>query len=224
MCYNAPKVSMRIRVFAMSDELEKNNQTDKLNSELVKAKTDNLTDADARPEPTQKLPEENKSGQTDNLSDSSATPSPPSTPSRHDPSRDTAILSSNNSRWRRAQNQPASGGTTSLGDQREIIFVIRGMVERVILRDNFSIILGRAEPGTKSTVDIDLTPYGALDRGVSRVHARLHLENNRIFITDLGSTNGTFLAGRRLEAHKAEPLRKGDELLLGRLPVQVLFR
>lgn len=227
MCYNAPKVSTRNHLLTMADELKKPNETDKLNPPLVKAKTDNLNNTDARPEPTEKLSDEKKAGQTDNLSDpanTSASTSAPSSPTRRDPSRDTAILSSSGSRWRRAQNQTPPGGTTSLGDQREIIFVIRGMVERVILRDNFSIILGRAEPGSKGNVDIDLTPYGALDRGVSRIHARLHLENNRIFITDLDSTNGTFLSGRRLEPHKAEPLRKGDELLLGRLPVQVLFR
>jgi hypothetical protein len=148
---------------------------------------------------------------------------PPTTP-RPGFGRDTAILSSSQNRWRRLFADRPQTGTTRLGDQREIIFVIRGMVERVVLTDDLSVYLGRAEPGGRSQIDIDLTPYGALDRGVSRVHARLHLENNRIYVTDLGSTNGTYLAGKKLEPHKPEPLRKGDELLLGRLAVQVLFR
>lgn len=138
--------------------------------------------------------------------------------------RDTAILSNKSARLRRMLEHAAPGGTASLGDQREIIFVIRGMVERVVLTENLSVVLGRSEPGARNGVDVDLTPYGALDRGVSRTHARLHLENNHLYVTDLGSTNGTFLSGRRLEPNKAEVLRKGDELVLGRLAVQVLFR
>lgn len=144
---------------------------------------------------------------------------------RKTPGRDTAILSAGSSRLRRMTSGPDTpAGTTSLGEQREIIFVIRGMVERVVLRDKLSIVLGRTDPGARPTVDVDLTPYGALDRGVSRMHCRLHLEDNRIYITDLGSTNGTFVAGKRLEANQPEALRKGEELLLGRLSIQVLFR
>ncbi|MEL6524583.1 MAG: FHA domain-containing protein, partial [Chloroflexota bacterium] len=62
------------------------------------------------------------------------------------------------------------------------------------------------------------------DRGVSRVHAQLHYEGGKVFITDLGSTNGTFVSNERLEPKTPTVLRKGDELLLGRLSMQVLFR
>ncbi len=140
-------------------------------------------------------------------------------------SRDTAVLSDRSQRLRRKLKMQSSQGTASLGAQREIIFVIRGMVERFVLTDNLSIILGRADPGAHTGSDmINLTHYGALDRGVSREHARLHLKDNRLYVTDLGSTNGTFLAGKRLLPNEPTLLRKGDELLLGRLAVQVLFR
>lgn len=117
-----------------------------------------------------------------------------------------------------------TGRTGLLGDQSEIIFVIRGIVERVVIPKDGSITIGRSDPRTRTRVDLDLTPYGALDRGVSREHVRMHIEDGKLYVTDLGSTNGTFLASTRLEAHTPTVLRKGDELLLGRLPIQVLFR
>lgn len=119
-------------------------------------------------------------------------------------------------------NQPIT--TSSLGDSREVILLIRGMVERLMLDEKIVYTLGRYEAGARSLGEIDLTPYGALDRGVSRAHLKLHFEDGRLYVTDLGSTNGTYLAGKRLEPDKVIMLRKGDELVLGRLPIQILFR
>lgn len=109
-------------------------------------------------------------------------------------------------------------------EQREIILVIRGMVERLVMKDGKQIVLGRTDIKTRTMPNVDLTPYGALDRGVSREHCALHIEGDKIFVTDLGSTNGTWLATERLIPNQPRQLRKGEELLLGRLPVQVLFR
>lgn len=136
---------------------------------------------------------------------------------------DTAILSNKNYMRRLAPVQ-VSADTATLGGNREIILVIRGMVERVVLKENKPVSLGRSDMKTRFVPDIDLTPYGALDRGVSREHSRLHMDGDHLYITDLDSTNGTFLAGTRLEPHTPTLIRKGDELLLGRLAVQILFR
>jgi pSer/pThr/pTyr-binding forkhead associated (FHA) protein len=134
--------------------------------------------------------------------------------------RETAILSSKN---RRRNNPELSEGTTTLRNQQELLLVVRGMVERVVIPGGSSIILGRADLNARYHPDVDLTPYGALDRGVSRGHAKLHIDEENLYVTDLGSTNGTFLAGKRLEPDEPTLLRKGDELLLGRLAVQILF-
>ncbi|MBC7870028.1 MAG: FHA domain-containing protein [Chitinophagaceae bacterium] len=134
---------------------------------------------------------------------------------------DTAILPANK---RKLANQKPSPDTVTLGEQRELILVIRGMVERLMLPKDASVVLGRTDLNARFHPDIDLTPYGALDRGVSRGHARLHIDDDKLFVTDLGSTNGTFLAGKRLQPDEPTILRKGDELLLGRLAIQVLFR
>jgi len=85
-------------------------------------------------------------------------------------------------------------------------------------------ILGRNSdnPGTEA-VDFDLSPYDALEKGVSRNHARITRDRELMHVTDLGSTNGTFLNGFRLVANQERILRSGDELMLGRLKVIVKF-
>lgn len=108
--------------------------------------------------------------------------------------------------------------------EREVILVIRGMVERVVMTPNVIYKLGRFELGLKNPDEIDLTPYGATDRGVSRLHAQMHVDGDNLYVTDLGSTNGTYLGGKRLNPDEPTAVKKGDELLLGRLAVQVMFR
>jgi len=48
---------------------------------------------------------------------------------------------------------------------------------------------------------------------VSREHARIRREGRRLFLEDLGSTNGTFLNGERLQS--PADLRDGDEIAIG---------
>lgn len=55
------------------------------------------------------------------------------------------------------------------------------------------------------------------DRSISRKHARFEREGNRIYMTDLNSTNGSFKNGLRLEPNASEILEPGDEIRLGKL-------
>src|SRR5438105_7283078 len=50
---------------------------------------------------------------------------------------------------------------------------------------------------------------------VSRKHARLHVENGAVSVEDLGSSNGTRLAGRRLAPNRREPMPRGQLLEIG---------
>jgi ketosteroid isomerase-like protein len=50
---------------------------------------------------------------------------------------------------------------------------------------------------------------------VSRHHAIISFEGGKAQIMDLGSTNGTSLNGRKLEAYEYQPLNAGDSVLLG---------
>jgi|GEM_PF-6063845 len=51
------------------------------------------------------------------------------------------------------------------------------------------------------------------DSTISRIHARIDKDSDgKVFITDLGSTNGTFKNGLKLNAQSAEKLVPGDEV------------
>jgi DNA-binding response OmpR family regulator len=57
-----------------------------------------------------------------------------------------------------------------------------------------------------------------LDRTeISRLHARLQNEHLNVFLEDLGSTNGTFVNGRRLNPGEAYRLRAGDTVSFGKI-------
>ena len=60
-----------------------------------------------------------------------------------------------------------------------------------------------------------------LSRHVSRRHAHLAIGEEAATLRDLGSSNGTFLNGVRLEAEKAYDLSTGDDFSIG--PVQFVF-
>jgi pSer/pThr/pTyr-binding forkhead associated (FHA) protein len=115
-------------------------------------------------------------------------------------------------------------GTASLGQNREVILLIRGLPERLMVNEDTEYTLGRFNMSSHLDSEVDLSPYGANDRGVSRNHASLQMKANNLYITDLGSTNGTFVAGVRLHPNEPTLIHKGDEVLLGRLQVQILFR
>jgi hypothetical protein len=56
------------------------------------------------------------------------------------------------------------------------------------------------------------------DVTVSREHARFSVDAHGLSMTDLGSTNGTYVNGRR---HEAGRLFEGDELLIGKFHLRV---
>lgn len=113
-------------------------------------------------------------------------------------------------------------GTASLASFSEVLLLIDGMIARLIIRDSQEYYLGRFKIANAD--EVDLNPYGALQHGVSRVHAKLIMENSKLYIVDLASSNGTYVRRSRLQPHEPALLHKGDELLLGRMRMQVLFR
>jgi hypothetical protein len=83
--------------------------------------------------------------------------------------------------------------------------------------------LGRSDPMCGIHPDVDLAPDGGFVEGVSRRHAKVVQTGNRIFIQDVGSTNGTFLNGKRIRPHLTYALREDDALQLGGLELRVGF-
>jgi len=85
-------------------------------------------------------------------------------------------------------------------------------------------ILGRTSTEIKTQEPlIDLTPFGALELGISRLHAMIRKTRNGYEIMDLGSSNGTWLENQRLIPKQAYPLTSGDRIRMGRLNLLVFY-
>src|SRR5688572_25720652 len=81
--------------------------------------------------------------------------------------------------------------------------------------------LGRGAVGSGIQPTIDLNPFGAYERGVSRIHVILRRKNELLTLEDNGSGNGTWINGKRIEPFVPVVLSSGDELRLGQLPLQI---
>lgn len=111
--------------------------------------------------------------------------------------------------------------------------VLRGMVLKLevtgagqalrVPLDQDQLVLGRASTAGLMAPDIDLTPFDAQRKGVSRYHANLKCEGDTLVINDLESLNHTYINGLRLYPHETRVLRNGDELKLGQLIMRVFF-
>lgn len=69
------------------------------------------------------------------------------------------------------------------------------------------VVIGRSpeSPANRLLADFD---------NVSRRHAEIRVDHNGVWIADLGSTNGTYLDGKRLPADEPRPLTDGARLRL----------
>lgn len=101
---------------------------------------------------------------------------------------------------------------------------LEGAAEPIVITPMTEAIFGRRDPATGALPDIDLTPYAGYRMGVSRRHATIRLnDENSLDVWDLGSSNGTFLNGQRLSAHRPYRLHDGDELRLGQMMMRITF-
>jgi|JFJP01.1.fsa_nt_gi FOG: FHA domain len=89
-------------------------------------------------------------------------------------------------------------------------------------------VIGRNDP-PNSTVDIDLTDCHSNSSTVSRRHAEIWWEQEKLQIVDLGSGNGTFVNGEKLSPVKEnEPpspvsLEPGSQVKFGDLKFEVII-
>jgi hypothetical protein len=81
-------------------------------------------------------------------------------------------------------------------------------------------VLGRGKTGAQIP-DLDLDEYRAFDLGVSRRHALLRPTKNRLYLIDLGSTNGTLLNATPLGQGVARAISDNDIVTLGNLSFTV---
>ncbi len=69
--------------------------------------------------------------------------------------------------------------------------------------DKFPFILGKLQ---------EFTDYQIQDDCVSRLHLKIDEIEGDYYITDLNSTNGTFINGYRLESNEQRQINIGDEI------------
>jgi DNA-binding NtrC family response regulator len=99
---------------------------------------------------------------------------------------------------------------STLGFRRRFLLVVyhRDGVEMVPLPPAAGVVVGR-DP---------LADVPIQDGSLSRRHARFTLDGGEVVVEDLGSTNGTRVAGQRIERSVIKP---GDEVQLGSLTASV---
>lgn len=118
----------------------------------------------------------------------------------------------------------ATWGSARISADTSIMLHIRDAADPVTFVPSRRIIFGRSDTNSSVKPDIDLAPYGALEKGVSRQHAAIEFSEDTLILLDVGSANGTFLNGQRLPPNQPRVLRDGDEVRLGKLVAHIYFK
>ena len=95
--------------------------------------------------------------------------------------------------------------------------------EVIPLEELTEFTLGRSSEDQPILPDIDLAPYHAYERGVSRLHASIEISQPNVLLTDFGSANGTELNGQKMTPNKPYPITHGDIFTLGKMKIQLLI-
>jgi len=78
-------------------------------------------------------------------------------------------------------------------------------------------LIGREDPISNIYPDVDLTPHGGEEGGVSRMHAKLYIQGGQYLLEDLNSTNFTFVNRQKLAPKTPTAIKDGDEVRFGRV-------
>lgn len=83
------------------------------------------------------------------------------------------------------------------------------------------LLVGRLDEVSGINPEVDMTPHGGLDGGISRRHAQLLYEKGAWFVFDLDSTNGTCVDGQEVAPKTRVPIQDGAKIEFGE--VEVIF-
>jgi two-component system, cell cycle response regulator len=97
---------------------------------------------------------------------------------------------------------PAPGHGADKRDRAYLVVLAGSAVGEMYKVEKERTIIGR---GGKAQIRL-------IDDGISREHAEIVVQGNEVFLHDLGSTNGTFCNGVKVDT---KPLADGDKILVG---------
>lgn len=115
---------------------------------------------------------------------------------------------------------PASVAPSAPTVKPRLIVVASGV--EIPVASSGETMVGREDPYSGVFPDVDLSPHGGIDGGVSRRHFRIMASDGNYAIEDLNSTNFTLLNRVRVEPGTPMQLADGDEIRAGR--VRLTFR
>ncbi|MCC6904945.1 MAG: FHA domain-containing protein [Anaerolineae bacterium] len=114
-------------------------------------------------------------------------------------------------------------GRTGFSGHRRLVLFIKGAAAPLSLEPQQEIRLGRLDREKGTVPELDLGPYHAREKGVSRLHATLRQAGETLEIIDLASANGTFLNENRLTPNVPYRVGNGDLIRLGTLAMHLYF-
>jgi hypothetical protein len=116
----------------------------------------------------------------------------------------------------------ALGGDAGAPPTEGIIFLHPESGQQTSVEHAAEFILGRKVDEQSENL-IDLTPFGAYESGVSRLHAFVQKTETGYSMIDLDSTNGTWIDNEKLPPRKAFRVASGSSIRLGKLQLVALF-
>ena len=117
---------------------------------------------------------------------------------------------------------PIEHSSSPSENHKGLSLLLIGNEQQIPLAGKSEFTIGRATQDQEVVPDIDLSPHGGYDYGVSRLHASISI-GEQITITDLNSINGTYVNGRKILPNYKHSLIHGDILALGTLKMRVLI-
>jgi pSer/pThr/pTyr-binding forkhead associated (FHA) protein len=101
------------------------------------------------------------------------------------------------------------------GGVDEVILEFVDSGEKLKLNGSREYTIGRVSKAQALIPDVDLSKYGAFQKGVSRLHAILKTNPEQCFIMDLESQNGIRINGEKISACVDAAVKNGDTINLG---------
>lgn len=103
---------------------------------------------------------------------------------------------------------------------RVILSFVEDPTQHLALELHGDTVFGASEESDPD-LDVNLASFKDNQRGVSQRHLKLRPGRDKLFVLDLGSTNGTYVNGTPLGKASAQALQDGDLITLGRLHLRV---